>query len=188
VPDWDRLFATAAAQEGYFTTQQAANAGYSSQLLYKHERAGRIARVRRGIHRLVHFPQGEHEEQVALWLWSESAGVLSHQTALGLHELSDALPTRTHLTLPSDWRVRRLRVPDDVVLHYANVARGDRVWFGPVPATNVRRTLNDCAREGLGPELLQLAATRALARGLVTQSELGEVEAALAAFGGLVAT
>jgi predicted transcriptional regulator of viral defense system len=52
-PDWDRLFEVAAAQEGYFTTQQAAEAGYSSQLLLKHIRAGRVARVRRGIYRLV---------------------------------------------------------------------------------------------------------------------------------------
>lgn len=188
MPDWDRLFETAAAQEGYFTTQQAADAGYSSQLLYKHEKAGRIARARRGVHRLVHFPPGDHEELVTLWLWSESTGVVSHQTALGLHGLSDALPTRTHLTLPSEWRARRLRVPNDVVLHHAHVPKGDRVWFGPVPATNARRTLVDCARDGASPEQLQLAAQQALARGLVTRSELGEVDHALAAFGGLAAS
>lgn len=39
-PDWDRLFETASAQDGYFTTRQAADAGYSSQLLLKHIRAG----------------------------------------------------------------------------------------------------------------------------------------------------
>ena len=32
-PDWDHLFEIAAAQEGLFTTQQAAEAGYSPQLL-----------------------------------------------------------------------------------------------------------------------------------------------------------
>lgn len=51
---------------------------------------GRVVRVRRGIYRLVHFPAGEHEELVAAWLWSEPAGVVSHQTALALHGLSDA--------------------------------------------------------------------------------------------------
>ena len=28
----------------------------------------------------------------AVWLWSEQAGVFSHQTALALHDLSDILP------------------------------------------------------------------------------------------------
>ncbi|MBU1068633.1 type IV toxin-antitoxin system AbiEi family antitoxin domain-containing protein [Myxococcota bacterium] len=48
-PDWDLLFETASAQEGYFTTRQAAEAGYSTQLLLKHIRAGRVVRTRRGI-------------------------------------------------------------------------------------------------------------------------------------------
>ena len=46
-PDWNSLFEVGAAQEGYFTTQQAAEAGYSSQLLLKHIRAGRVVRIRR---------------------------------------------------------------------------------------------------------------------------------------------
>jgi predicted transcriptional regulator of viral defense system len=186
-PDWDRLFETAGAQDGYFTTRQAADAGYSTQLLLKHIRAGRVARTRRGIYRLVHFPAGEHEELVTAWLWSERVGVISHQTAIALHGLSDALPAHVHLTLPSAWRQRRFRVPADVVLHYADVPPEDRTWFGAVPTTNPRRSLNDCAREGLSPELLRQATKQALRRGLVVKAELGDVEEALQPFGGLAA-
>jgi predicted transcriptional regulator of viral defense system len=184
-PDWDRLFEIAGAQEGYFTTKQAGDAGYSSQLLLKHIRAGRVARTRRGIYRLVHFPAGEHEELVTAWLWSERAGVISHQTGLALHGLSDALPAHLHLTLPSAWRRRRFRVPADVVLHHADVPPEDRSWSGAVPTTNPRRSLNDCAREGLSPDLLRQAAQQALRRGLVTKAELSDVEEALKPFGGL---
>jgi predicted transcriptional regulator of viral defense system len=186
-PDWNRLFATVAAQEGLFTTKQAAEAGYSPQLLVHYVHAGKVVRLRRSIYRLVHFPMGEHEALVAAWLWSELEGVITHQTALALHELSDALPAQVHLTLPAAWRRRRFRVPDGVVLHHAEVPSQDRAWFGPVPITNPRRTLNDCAREGLSPELLQQAAQQALRRGLVTRPELGDVEAALGPFGGLAA-
>ena len=186
-PDWDRLFEIAGAQEGHFTTRQAADAGYSSQLLLKHLHAGRVARTRRGIYRLVHFPVGEHEELVTAWLWSEQAGVLSHQTALAVHGLSDALPARVHLTLPSAWRHRRFRVPAGVVLHHADVPPEDRSWSGAVPTTNPRRSLNDCARDGLSPELLRQAARQALRRGLVTKTELGDVAAALEPFGGSAA-
>ncbi len=186
-PDWDRLFETAAGQSGYVTTKQAAEAGYSTHLLRKHIHAGRVTRPQRGIYRLVHFPVGEHEELVTAWLWSEQAGVISHQTALSLHGLSDVLPAQVHLTLPAAWRKRRFRVPPGVVLHHADVASEDRAWFSAVPITNPRRTLNDCAREGLSPELLRQAAQQALRRGLVTKPELGDVEAALKPFGGLAA-
>jgi predicted transcriptional regulator of viral defense system len=186
-PDWNRLFETAVAQQGLFTTQQAAEAGYSPQLLIHHIHAGRVVRLRRGLYRLVHFPAVEHEELVVAWLWSERAGVVSHQTALALHGLSDALPAHVHVTLPSSWRRRRFRAPADVVLHHADVPPEDRAWFGAVPTTNPRRSLNDCAREGLSPELLGQAAQQALRRGLVTKAELGDVEEALKPFGGLTA-
>lgn len=60
-PDWDALFDVAQAQAGYFTTKQAANAGYSPQLL-AYYRDNRVERVRRGIYRLVHFPASDHED------------------------------------------------------------------------------------------------------------------------------
>jgi len=184
-PNWDFLFETANAQEGYFTTRQAAEAGFSSQLLLKHIRAGRVTRTRRGIYRLVHFPAGEHEELVVAWLWSDRAGVVSHQTALSLHGFSDVLPAHVHLTLPRAWRSRRLRIPDGVVVHHADVPSNDRSWFGAVPTTNPCRTLNDCAHEDLSPDLLRQAAQQAIRRGLVTRAEIGEVEEALRVFGGI---
>jgi predicted transcriptional regulator of viral defense system len=186
-PDWNALFEIAAGQEGLFTTQQGALAGYSPQLLVHHVRSGRALRVRRGIYRLVHFPAGEHEDLVAAWLWSERAGLLSHQTALGLHGLSDALPAHIHLTLPNAWRQRRFRIPEDIVLHHADVPDGDRTWFGAVPTTTVRRTLEDCAHAALSPDLLRQAAQQALQRGLLTPAELGAVAEVLAPFGGLSA-
>lgn len=186
-PDWDRLYEIAAGQAGLFTTKQAAEAGYSPQLLIHHIHAGKVIRVRRGIYRVVHFPAGEQEELVAAWLWTELAGVVSHQSALALHGLSDVLPANIHLTLPAEWRRRRFRVPSGVVLHHADVPEKDRTWFGAVPTTNPRRSLNDCAKDGLSPDLLRQAAQQALRRGLVTKSELGNVEAALEPFGGIAA-
>ncbi|MEI7893235.1 MAG: type IV toxin-antitoxin system AbiEi family antitoxin domain-containing protein [Myxococcales bacterium] len=186
-PDWNRLFEIAAGQEGLFTTQQAAQAGYSPQLLVHYVHIERTVRVRRGIYRLVHFPAGEHEDLVSVWLWSEQAGVISHQTALALHVLSDVLPSNINLTLPMAWRQRRFRVPIGVVLHHGDVLLKERTWFGGVPTTNPQRTLNDCARDSLSPELLQQAAQQALRRGLATKTELGEVDAALGPFGGLAA-
>jgi len=184
-PNWDQLFETAAAQDGLFTTQQAAEAGYSSQLVAHYLGAGRMLRVRRGIYRLVHFPAGDHEDLTVAWLWSEPSGVFSHQTALALHDLSDVLPSQVHLTLPDSWQKRRLRVPDGVVLYYGDISETDRWWFGPVPATAPLRTLEDCVSAHLPPELLRGAALDALDRGLLVQDEIAAVEEALEPFGGL---
>jgi predicted transcriptional regulator of viral defense system len=184
-PAWQTLYDIAAAQEGQFTTQQAAAAGYSRPLLDHHQKAGRLTRIRRGIYRLVHFPPGEQEELVTAWLWTDSQGVISHQTALSLQGLSDLLPSQIHLTLPLNWRRRRFRVPHGYLLHYADVPPRDRTWLGAVPMTAVRRTLNDCAAAGLSPDLLRQASRQATGRGLVSQSELTEVKRALEPFGGL---
>lgn len=182
-PNWNQLFETALGQEGLFTTRQAAEAGYSPQLLVHYIHKGRVSRILHGIYRLVHFPAVEHEELVSAWLWSDLTGIISHQTALALHGLSDALPSKVHLTLPLAWRKRRLRVPEDIVLHYADVSQQDRSWFGAVPITSPGRSLIDCAHEGLSPDLLQQAAQQAVRRGLVAKAQLGDVNEALRPFG-----
>jgi predicted transcriptional regulator of viral defense system len=186
-PNWNRLYELASGQEGYFTTRDAATAGFSSQLLLKHIDAGRVSRARRGVYRLVHFPAGEHEELVVVWLWSDRRGVFSHQTALALHGLSDVLPAKAHLSLPSSWQKRRLRIPPGVVIHHGDIPKRDRAWFGAVPATSPRQTLNDCAHEKLAPDLLRQAAHEAVSRGLVTKDDLTDVKRALRGFGGLAA-
>lgn len=182
-PSWDRLYRIAAGQGGYFTTAQAAGVGYYPQLLAKHVRGGRARRVRRGIYRIVHFPPGEREGLVVLWLWSERKGVFSHETALALHELSDVLPSLVHMAVPRTWENRRLRVPRGLLLHCASVGKADRTWNGTVPVTTPARTLRDCAEADVSPEILSQALEEGLDRGLFARAEVREVERHLARFG-----
>ena len=180
-PDWDRLYETALVQEGHFTTQQALDAGYSSQLLVKYLKSGKILRVRRTVFRLKYFPPGQQEDLVALWLWSDRAGIFSHETALMLHELSDVLRAGAHLTVPAKWRRRRLQVPDAVALHYANVSKRERAWVGAVPVTSPARTLADCAADYVSPDLVSSAVAQALARGMVSRQQAAAIDRAVAA-------
>ncbi|MFO8072221.1 MAG: type IV toxin-antitoxin system AbiEi family antitoxin domain-containing protein [Polyangia bacterium] len=169
-PRWSQLYETASAQEGLFTTAQAAEAGYYPQLLTKYLKNGRIIRVRRGVYRLVHFPPGDHEDLVVIWLWSERAGVFCHETALAMHQLSDALPAKAHLMLPSSWKSRRLQVPAGVILHFSDLPDIDRTWVGSVQVTTPARTVNDCAEAGVSPELVQQAIDEGIQRGLFTSA------------------
>ena len=175
-PIWDRLYETAAPQGGYLTLAQAAAAGYSSPLVEYHVRSGRMERVARGIFRLVHFPPTDNEDLAVFWLWSEQRGVFSHETALALHELSDALPAKIHMTLPDGWRRRRLRVPRGLILHYGDVDKVDLAWRGPVPLTTPLRTVVDVTLEG-DPALAEQATAQALTRRMFSRTELRQTTA-----------
>jgi predicted transcriptional regulator of viral defense system len=135
---------------------------------------GRIQRVQRGIFRLTYYPAGEHEDLIVLWLWSERAGVFSHETALSLHRLSDAMPAVYHLTLPADWSRRRLRVPPEVRLYYADVTGADSTWAGGVPVTSPLRTLVDCVTAAVLPEFIHDAYRQIQQRGLADPDALRE--------------
>jgi predicted transcriptional regulator of viral defense system len=169
---WRALFKLAAKQEGLFSARQATSVGCSQQLLAKYIASGRVERVQRALYRVVDFPAGEHEGLVAVWLWSRNEGVFSHETALFLHNLSDALPIRAHVTVPAAWKTREIQIPEDVAIYYGDIADGDRAWVGPLPVTAVRRTLSDCLRASIAPELVAQASVQAAERGLITAAEV----------------
>lgn len=170
--DWNTLYALAASQDGYFTTPQAAGAGYSRPLLDHHLKAGRFQRVLRGVYRLRDFPSMDHEDLVIAWLWSDQQGVVSHESALLLHGLSDTLPARIDLTVPSSWRHRRIKVPPIVRLHHADLTEADATWRGPVRITKPLRTVLDCFADNVQPDLVDQAVQEGLSRGLFTEREL----------------
>ena len=163
-PDWPALRNIAAVQGGYFHARQASAVGFSSQLLARHVQGGRLIRPRRAVYRLAQYAAVDHEDLVELWVWSEQRGVFSHDTALALHELSDALPARVHLTVPR--ASRRRAAPPGVVLHHSDVPDDERVWIGLVPVTSAARTIRDAADDGLHPAVIEQAIVEGTARGL----------------------
>jgi predicted transcriptional regulator of viral defense system len=171
-PDWSRLYEQAAPQAGYFQLAQAKAAGYSPPLLEYYVGERRVERVARGVFRLVHYPPSDHEDLVVAWLWSDRLGVFSHETALALHELSDALPARKHMTVPTPWLRRRLRLPAGVTLHFGDLEDHDRTWKGPIPVTSPLRTLVDCATGSSPPDLVKQAADQGVRRGLFTRTDV----------------
>jgi predicted transcriptional regulator of viral defense system len=170
-PSWSSLREIALAQHGFFRLRDAREAGFSDQLLHKHRLAGRIERTARGVYRLTHFPAAEQDELVGLWLWSDEAGVFSHETALALHQLSDALPTRIHLTLPRE-SPRRSAAPPILALSYADIPETDRTWIGSVPVTAIGRTLRDAIDAGVDPALIEQAVAQAMARKLLRREDV----------------
>jgi hypothetical protein len=173
-PSWDALYEVAAAQRGCFTREQARGAGFSDQLLYKHVGANNLERVQRGIYRLARFPESgrEQEDLVIPWLWSQAAGVISHETALRIHGLSDTLPSHVHLTLPAAWRGRAVRPPAGVRLHFGDVPAHERAFVGAVPVTRPGRSINDVATAHGDVEVVRSALRQAIRQGVADPGEL----------------
>lgn len=180
-PSWDRLFETATAQDGYVTTAQATDAGFSSQLIAHYVRTERLVRVHRGVYRVARYPRGEHEDLTALWLWTDQLGVASHETALALHGLSDALPSAHDMTLPASWRTRRMRYPPDLRPHFTDVPETERAWMGAIPITTPLRTVVDCCADHVQPDLVEQAVRDGVRRGLFTRAEITAARRARAA-------
>lgn len=173
-PSWDGLYAVAEVQQGCFTREQAREAGFSDQLLQSHLKSGTIERLYRGIYRLTRFPSSgrDQEDLVVVWLWSLSAGVFSHETALRLHGLSDALPARIHLTLTREWEHRRLKPPPGVTLYFGDFSPADCTFVGSVPVTIPARSINDVAAAHGDDGVIEAAVRQAIQRGLATPASV----------------
>lgn len=165
-----RSLATVARnQGGYFTTKQAISAGYGYPHIEYHESTGAFERVDRGLYRLEGVPPSEHDDLIRLSLWSrnrsdEPQAVVSHETALVLHELTELLPGQVHLTVPPSFRKP---APAGAVLHKARLTASEVEEREGFAVTTPLRTLLDAAAGGVSQEQLDLAVQDALARGLV---------------------
>lgn len=165
-PSWNQLSAAASGQAGYFTAKDADEAGFSLPLLQHYLNAGRIERSQRGIFRLTNYPPSDEEALVPAWLWSRREGVFSHETALALHDLSDVLPAKLHLTVPRTWSARRITIPSGLVLHHSDIVAEDREWRGPIQLTTPLRTIVDCTLAAVAPDLIEQATRQGVRRGL----------------------
>lgn len=158
----------AAEQAGYFTAGQALETGYSYPAQRYHVERGEWSRVDRAIFRLPEWPASPHEDLVRWNLWSRDRAIVSHETALAVHELGDVMPSRVHLTVPPGFRARA----PGVVLHVGeldpiDVERGEG-YRVTVPA----RSILDAASAGLEIDQVGRAIRDALDRGMLSANAL----------------
>jgi predicted transcriptional regulator of viral defense system len=165
----DRLYALAERQGGYFTSADASALGYTTAHQYFHVKRGNWVRVDRGIYRLKRFPSTAHEDLIRWWLWSRKKGAISHESAAALYDLGDVLPSKTHLTVPPDFRKKPAA---GVVLHKAELDEKDMETREGCRVTTALRTILDLAREHLDPERLTAVVKDATRKGLVEKRML----------------
>jgi predicted transcriptional regulator of viral defense system len=180
-----RLYEIAEDQQGFFTTKQAKSAGFAENTHPYHAQAGNWIREHRGIYRLASFPQVERPDLMLWSLWSRNRaeaiqGVYSHETSISLHDLSDVMPAKLHMTVPMNFR-RNSEIPRVLVLHYADLPEGDIEVAQGVRVTKPMRTILDLLTGGEVPlATLRQALREGLRRGLIHRSEITEARKHLA--------
>ena len=95
--------------------------------------------------------------------------MVSHESALVVHDLSDAMPARIHLTVPRGFQKK---APKGVILHHKELPGTETEERIGYRVTTPRQTLCDVADGALGEELLQQALKEALKRGLVRLKQI----------------
>ena len=167
-PDDAALYRIAEQQGGYFTTAQASKAGFNSKLLWHHQRKGKLLRGAHGIYRFRQFPTSPYEDLFVAWLRCGPDAVISHDSALTLYDLSDALPSEVHVTVPRNSSRRRKGLRQ----HTSQLRPADVKSREGLPVTSVPRTIGDAAKTGLAEELVGEAIVQALRRGLTDRKAL----------------
>jgi predicted transcriptional regulator of viral defense system len=167
-PNFSHLYDIAENQAGYFTAQQAQDAGFSWESLSYYVTTDRFIRVQRGVYRLVQFPNSPYEDLFVAWLRTGPDSVISHESALYLYKLSDVLPGEVHVIMPRTGSRRR----KDIRLHTNRLNSKDVRKREGLPVTSAARTIIDVATNGLAEEQIRRAIHAALRQGLADKEEL----------------
>ena len=175
-----QLHQIAQTQQGFFTTKQAIRAGFAETTHSYHIKVGNWIREHRGIYRLADYPTAERPDLMLWYLWSQNRkevpeGTYSHETALSLHELSDLMPSKLHMTVPREFR-RNSKLPEILVLHRAHLGPDEVQEMHGVRVTRPLRTIVDLVASGhVDRSQLKQAVDEAIRRGLIRKPEIDRI-------------
>jgi predicted transcriptional regulator of viral defense system len=139
---WDLILDVAVDNGGYVTPALMAPFGVPAVELRKMVARGVLAGTAHGVYRVPVLPLDRYDEFILARLWAKGRGVVSHDSALLVHELCDINPTTIHIIIPPDYRIGKAG-RERYTVHRADVPPGDVTHVGAVTLTSVIRTLTD---------------------------------------------
>ena len=171
-----RLLPRAADQHGLLTPTDALAEGGTRMALVMLARRGTLERITHGIYRVPELA-GDRLEQYQEALLRFPAGVLSHDTALDLHDLCDINPAKVHITVPARLRIRG-EVPAWLTIHRDTFAENEVTWLDGLAIVTPARAIVDGIAAALGDRFVDQAIAAARERNLLTTREEQRVELA----------
>jgi predicted transcriptional regulator of viral defense system len=155
--NFTELAAVANDNYGFITPDDARAAGIDPMNLVRMAERGQIERRGNALYRFPLFPVGPLDAYVEATLWPRGAdGVISHESALELYELSDVHPRRIHLTVPRGYRIRR-EIPATYRIHHEDLGPRDIGRLEGIPIATPEHAIRQAFRADLGKALLAQA-------------------------------
>lgn len=176
----DELWAVALDQHGYVTSKDATGAGVDPLNLVKLGGRGTLRRVAHGVYRFSEdrIPVDEWDLYELATLWPAGRGVLSHDTALQLHEICDVNPAKIHVTVPRAYRVRKTG-GESYEIHRVDLAPEELTWVEGVRIVTPSVAIAQGLATGTALHLLQQAIDSSAAKGLVPREVLDDLQGQL---------
>ena len=171
-----QLVAIAADHHGLVTSAAAAAAGVQPVLLVQMAKRGVLEKVARGIYRVPELagdPLDQYQEALLLL----PGAVLSHETALDIHDLCDVNPRQIHVTVVAGTRVRKT-LPYWLAVHYGPLEPEDVTGHEGLAIVTPARAIVDGITAALGDRFVDQAIATARERNLLTTREEQRVELA----------
>lgn len=168
------LFEIAAGQYGYVTAQDAQGIGVPAKRLAEN---AALERIGHGLYRFAMFPVAQLDQYMEATLWPRGVrGVLSHDTALDLHELCDVNPAQIDVTVPKAYRTNPTReIPKLYRLHRCDLALAETSLHESIPIVTPYRAILDGIEAHLRSGLIRQAIGTAQRRGLLKPGQADEL-------------
>jgi predicted transcriptional regulator of viral defense system len=171
----DLLWQLAVDRHGFVTTREATAAGVAPTELVKLAHRGRLERPVHGVYRVPYVPVGPLDDYMLATLWPAGRGVISHETALQLHDLCDIEPERIHITVPPGYRPRR-HGGELYVIHHEHLGAEDLTWHEGIRIVTPARAIEQAIETHVAPHLVGQAIETARQRGALTPYQLERLE------------
>ncbi len=174
------LIMLAATQHGYVRPDDARAAGIDPVRLRHMARRGVFSHVSRGLYRARDIPCRQHDDLARAMLWPQGIrGVISHKTAMDLHDLCDLNPADYEITVPSRYRIRHRTPPANYRFHHRDLDPRDVTTVDGIRVVTPVRAILDGIETGVRDSLIYQAVETLRLRREILPGEESRIFAAL---------
>lgn len=161
-------------RQGFVTPDDARELGIDPMNLVRMAERGQLERRVNGVYRFPLIPPGRLDSYMEATLWPRGGGVISHETALSLFELSDVNPGKIHITVPREHRVRRA-IPPSYRIHREDLGSEQLTTLEGIPIVTPEHAIRQAHGAHLGAALIAQAIDDGERDGLLTRRRAAEL-------------
>lgn len=168
---YTQLAEVANDSHGFIKPDDARAADINPINLVRMAERGQLERRGNALYRFPLAPSGPLDAYMEAALWPRGAdGVISHESALELYELSDVHPRRIHVTVPREHRIRR-KIPAIYRIHHEDLGSREVGRLEGIPIVTPEHAIRQAHSAKLGPALIAQAVDHGERNGRLTRRQ-----------------